>query len=882
MKRLILLAFLFLTFVWGYAAAVPSGTDDAKTTFTNPVLWADVPDPDVIRVGDTFYLVSTTMHLMPGAPVMQSKDLVNWEVASYVFDKLTDIPNYDLKDGTVYGRGQWATSLRYHNGQYYVYFSPNDKPYRGYVYTTTDPTGKWELVSRIPHFHDASLFFDDDGRVYIFYGSGQVRELKSDLSDVKPGGLDMKLFERDAEETGLLEGSRVVKYQGKYYLLMISWPAGGNRRQLCYRADKITGPYEKKVILEDNFDNLGYVAQGCIVDDAKGDWYGFIFLDRGGVGRVPTLMPCRWIDGWPMLGDNNGRVPKIMKKPVQGYPDIPLVVSDDFNADKMKINWQWNHNPVDNAWSLTERPGHLRLKTNRVVHNLYAAPNTLTQRMEGPLCSGIISMDISKMKDGDRAGFAAFNGHSGLLTVEADGKKKYLTMSTNVVNLRDTDKAILGVEAEEIEKVELSQKNLYLRIDCDFRLNQDVATFYYSFDNKKWMKIGADFKMRFDYMKFFMGTKFAIFNYATKKPGGFVDVDFFNYSASSSSSTLGLKDVTAENFLVGVALNTRQAAGNDTCTLQQVKQHFNAIVAENCMKSAVLHPEEGRYRFDDADQLVRFGEENGMAVTGHCLIWHSQLPTWFCKDDKGDKASPELLKARMKSHIQTVVGRYKGRIKGWDVVNEAIEGDGSWRKTPFLEILGEEYIPLAFQYAHEADPEAELYYNDFGMDGKAKREKTVELVNMLKQRGLRIDAVGMQGHMGMNYPDIRQFEESILSFAGTGVKVMITEWDMSALPTAYMGANIADTVAFKKNLNPYPEGLPDSISQVWNTRMKDFFNLFLKHSDVITRVTAWGVSDVDSWKNNFPVRGRTDYPLLFDRNCEPKPFVKDLINSKTY
>lgn len=203
---------------------------------------------------------------------------------------------------------------------------------------------------------------------------------------------------------------------------------------------------------------------------------------------------------------------------------------------------------------------------------------------------------------------------------------------------------------------------------------------------------------------------------------------------------------------------------------------------------------------------------------------------------------------------------YKGRIKGWDVLNEAIESDGSWRKSPFYEILGEEYIPLIFQYAHEVDPEAELYYNDYGMDGKAKRDKVVELVKMLKDRGLRIDAVGMQGHMGMDYPSVSEFEASILAFAAAGVKVMVTEWDMSALPTTRMGANISDTVSYKQSLNPYPDGLPDSVSVAWNNRMKEFFGLFLKHSNIITRVTAWGVTDGDSWKNNFPVPGRVDYP----------------------
>lgn len=342
-----------------------------------------------------------------------------------------------------------------------------------------------------------------------------------------------------------------------------------------------------------------------------------------------------------------------------------------------------------------------------------------------------------------------------------------------------------------------------------------------------------------------------------------------------------LKDVFGDKFLIGTALNTRQASGEDSIAAALVKQHFNAIVAENCMKSEVIHPEEGRYEFTSADSLVAFGEANGMTVTGHCLIWHSQLAPWFCVDEKGKNVSPEVLKQRMKDHITTIVSRYKGRIKGWDVVNEAIIEDGSYRKTPFYEILGEEYIPLAFEYAHAADPDAELYYNDYGMNVPGRRDAVVKLVNSLKARGLRIDAVGMQGHMGLDYPTLSDFETSLLAFAATGVKVMITEWDMTALPTVQRSANISDTVAYQKTLNPYPEALPDSISTLWNTRMKAFFELFLKHSEVITRVTAWGVSDGDSWRNYFPVAGRKDYALLFDRNHEPKPFVREFIDPQT-
>lgn len=530
MKKIIV-SLMLLSSLGSYGAQLQALQAPADTTeFVNPMMWADVPDPDVIRVGDDFYLVSTTMHLMPGAPVMHSKDLVNWEIASYVFDKLTDTPRYDLKEGTAYGRGQWATSIRYHKGKFYLYFSPNDQPYRGYVYTTTDPKKGWTLAARTPHFHDASLFFDDDDKVYVFYGTGEMRELKPDLSDVMPGSKPIKVFERDASENGLLEGSRFIKHDGKYYLLMISWPRGGKRRQVCYRADNIAGPYEKKVILESDFGGFPYVGQGTIVDDSKGNWYGVIFQDRGGVGRVLTLMPCRWIDGWPMLGDENGRVPLTMKKPVQGCPTIPLVVSDSFDADKLDIHWQWNHNPVNEAWSLTDRSGFLRLKTSRVVDNIFLAPNTLTQRMEGPQCSGVVALDISHMKDGDVSGFSAFNGDSGLLSIIAEGNKRYLTMSTAVVKLRDSDKAVLGVDAEEKERVELKQNKIYLRIDADFRVHKDIAAFYYSLDNKNWKKIGTDFKMIFDYRRFFMGTKFGIFNYATKQLGGYVDVDFFNYT----------------------------------------------------------------------------------------------------------------------------------------------------------------------------------------------------------------------------------------------------------------------------------------------------------------------------------------------------------------
>ncbi len=340
-----------------------------------------------------------------------------------------------------------------------------------------------------------------------------------------------------------------------------------------------------------------------------------------------------------------------------------------------------------------------------------------------------------------------------------------------------------------------------------------------------------------------------------------------------------LKDAFGDKFLMCVALNQRQSSGRDTAALNVVRRHFNSVVAENCMKCEKIHPEEGRYDFAAADQFVDFAERNGMKAIGHCLVWHSQCAPWFFVDDDGQRVSAEVLKQRIRDHIHTVVGRYKGRVHGWDVVNEAILEDGSYRPSPFYEILGEEFIPFAFQCAHEADPDAELYYNDYNMNYEGRRATVVRLIHTLRERGLRIDAVGMQCHMGMDYPLLDDMEESMLAFARAGVKVMVTEWDMSALPTVSSSANISDTHEFRAELNPYPNGLPDSVSQAWNKRMADAFRLFLKHSDIVTRVTAWGLSDGDSWKNDFPVHGRHDYPLLFDRQLQPKPFVRDLLNN---
>ena len=341
-----------------------------------------------------------------------------------------------------------------------------------------------------------------------------------------------------------------------------------------------------------------------------------------------------------------------------------------------------------------------------------------------------------------------------------------------------------------------------------------------------------------------------------------------------------LRKAFKDDFHIGVALNRTQYLEQDSGANRVVPTQFSAIVAENCMKSERLQPREGEFFFDDADRFVEYGQKYKMYITGHTLIWHSQTPRWFFMDKDGKEVTRDVLIERMRSHIYTVVKHFKGKVKGWDVVNEAIEDDGSYRKSKFYQIIGEDFIKLAFQFAHEADPDVELYYNDYSMAIPAKRDGVVKMVTWLKNQGVKVDGIGMQGHIGMDYPELTEFEKSIQAYASTGAKVMITELDLSALPTPQgnRGANISDMAAYQEKINPYKTGIPAEAEKRWENRYLDFFKLFLKHKDKISRVTLWGVSDKGSWKNNFPVRGRTDYPLLFDRDYKAKNLVKLLID----
>ncbi|MFS8215368.1 family 43 glycosylhydrolase [Paenibacillus polymyxa] len=654
----------------------------AATTFTNPFINADSPDNDVIRVGNTFYMTSTTMHMNHGVPIMKSYDLVNWEIVNYVYDTYANNGAQNLNNGeNEYGKGSWASSLRYYNGIYYVSFGSNSTG-KTYIYQTSNiETGPWTSSVLGNYYHDASLLFDN-GRVFLVYGSDNISiiELTADAKAIKPGGLNQVIISAASNIAGSsfivkAEGAHIQKIKGMYYIFLICWPSGGNRTQLTYRASSLTGPYTGQVSLNDSG-----IAQGGIVDTPSGSWYAMLFKDSGAIGRMPYLVPVTWSNNWPVFGVN-GKVPLTMDVPVEGYPEKKVYASDEFSSSQassqlianggfenatispwtnnntvivaatttdyyigskslfvsgrqqtaagpkqvitgkvtaggmynfsakvkytegpatkqfnfgiqngpsytgisilwsttltkgqwgtiqgtytlpagadlsqtfifietpysstpdptndlmnfyvddvsftgtssseatLKKEWQWNHNPDNTHWSLTQRPGFMRMTTGKVSKSILDARNTLTQRTFGPKSTGIIAMETSGMKDGDYSGLAAFQANYGFVGIKMNGTSKSIVM----VN------ASSGAMTE-VASVPFTQNRVYLKLICDFTNQTDKAYFYYSLDGTNWTAIGNTLQMSYT-IPHFMGYRFALFNYATKSTGGFVDFDYLN------------------------------------------------------------------------------------------------------------------------------------------------------------------------------------------------------------------------------------------------------------------------------------------------------------------------------------------------------------------
>jgi beta-xylosidase len=541
MNRIVpfLTAFIFA----GSLGILPANPQNAR----NPIIHADVPDVSVIRVDDTYYMSSTTMHMSPGLPIMKSKDLVNWEMLNYAYDRLGENDSLNLENGrSAYGQGSWASSLRHHDGVYYVstFSSTTGKTY---IFSTNDIENEpWQKISFEPALHDSSLFFDDDGKVYMLWGAGSLRlvELKEDLTGIKEGGFNEVVIQNASAPAGdnimlAAEGSQLFKRFGRYYLFNITWPRGGMRTVVLHRADKITGPWEGRLGLQDQG-----IAQGGMIDTPDGDWYAYLFQDHGAVGRIPHLVPMKWEDGWPVLGVD-GKVPMKLNLPASTGLVPGIVDSDEFERTKgeraLPLVWQWNHNPDNEHWSLMERPGYLRITTGRVDDNILSARNMLTQRTIGPECTGTTSLDISGLKDGDFAGLCLLQQNYGLVGVKAGSDFKQIVMVKGSAprrrRSRGRQQESSGASPSDaiVEAVPLKQDTVYLRAVCDFRDRTDKARFYYSLDGESWTAIGDELEMRYT-LPHFMGYRFGLFNYATKETGSRADFDYFHITDKMLSS----------------------------------------------------------------------------------------------------------------------------------------------------------------------------------------------------------------------------------------------------------------------------------------------------------------------------------------------------------
>lgn len=502
-----LLFCMVLLFISSGLFAQKFHSDNGDGTFTNPVIPADFPDPDVIRVGDTYYMVTTTMFIFPGVTVLKSKDLVNWQYCSNAVPRFDYGKSYNLDGGNRYGHGQWATSLKYNNGKFYLLFITLNEG--GFICSADKAEGPWEIKQLPKGFYDPGLFFDTDGKIYVAHGYGKIfmTELNKDFS---PAGKDSLVFTGDIK--GGLEGTHVYKIGDLYYLYCTY---GGPRGiQVAMRSKNIYGPYTQKVVLQDTVKGptLG-MHQGALIQTPTGEWWTMLFVDSGPLGRFPFLQPVTWIDGWPIVGtDGHGVI--TYKKPNVGtkYPVTTLPTFDQFDHNELGKQWGWNHNPDAAKWSLIERPGYLRLKTVRVCDSLPKAVNTLTQRIfskydrsKPTYCT--TKLDVRNMKDGDVAGLAIFEMPYGYIGVKVSGDKKYLVM---VNDGEIMDSAVLKADAVTLRSVVSNAKA--------------TADFEYSFDNVNFTRLGNTLNMKFN-LKIFTGNKVCLFNYPTKELGGFVDFD---------------------------------------------------------------------------------------------------------------------------------------------------------------------------------------------------------------------------------------------------------------------------------------------------------------------------------------------------------------------
>ena len=722
-------------------------SDRGNGTFTNPLINADFPDPDVIRVDDTYYLISTTMHHFPGATLLKSKDLVNWEYCANPLKKISDSDPYNLLNGyNQYSKGQWAASLKHHDGKFYIHFIAfNHAEFNdggGFVLTATDPEGEWTKMPAADFFYDGGLLFDDGengtGNTYIAYGIGDisVSQLDENFKAVKT--------EKVISVGNGCEGSHMY-HIGDYYYIYATY-GGTEGSQTIFRSTSPFGPYVEH---EGRIFEKQRIHQGGLVETQTGEWWTILFKDAGTIGRIPYLEPVKWVDGWPVLGKNGIDVSKngyACTKPDVGtaHPMTYLPTNDTFTGAALGMQWQWNHNPDESAWSLFANPGHIRLRTASVTTDLKQARNTLTQRMFGYNVEGTASasytdtygtakIDVSGMLEGDVCGLAIFQDPYAYIGVKMKDGKKQLVWYRSTYEENGSQ-----VQPVEVAGPELTGNVVFLRAIANFGTNK--ANFYYSTDNTEFTQVGEKMTMRYT-LNIFVGNRFGLFNYATQQRGGYVDIDWFStepdfseekyYSPGTlqtfTEDDIVLSDLSAEN----VELKLGEAADfNITATYKSGRtEQVGALAGYSFSNPFVCKVENGRVQATcDGETTVTatFADAQGNKKTVDFTLTVATFPL----TEKGFNPSIYANGTFVESTKCLTTGQY---------------GFGGWQYGGGLDISKYKYLVVRLQKTATCSPSFRLFDQSsywstpYMVDMGTKTKVVIDLHNMVKNDGTKCD-----------------------------------------------------------------------------------------------------------------------------------------------
>jgi xylan 1,4-beta-xylosidase len=884
----------------------------AKDEYSNPILTGFYPDPSVCRVGDDFYLVNSSFSFFPGVPIFRSRNLVSWKQIGHVLDRPSQL---DL-DGLPVSSGIFAPAITHHDGVFYV-ITTNVHGIGNFFVTAKDPAGPWSDPMKITiDGIDPSIFFDDNGKAYIVHNgpppdnksgyeghravwlwafdpqSGEVADGRSIVN----GGVDL------AKKPVWIEGPHLFKRNGWYYLCCAEGGTGPDHSQVVFRTKSLADPFVpwsgNPILTQRDLDPnrpnaVTALGHADLVETPSGDWWA-VFLGirpyeggKSNIGRETFLLPVTWENDWPVILEKGVALPRITKRPdlPAGDPSPPTAGSftwkDDFDSEKLGLHWLFLRTPRETWWSLSDRPGSILIAPRPVGltsvskrdHKANGNPSFIARRQQHVNFKASTRIAIRSHEGDSEAGLAALQNDTNyffLSLAYSGGKAQEIFLERH---------AGYDGKREVIAKAQVppSVKAVELQIEGE---GKDYRFLWRANDQQEWriLKDQVDGSIL-----------------STQDAGGFVGTLIGMHVRTSSTETTAsagsappsvgdnpsLRTVFKGKFLIGTALNDSIVSNPDSPEAILAKAQFNAVTAENVMKWEAIHPTPEQYDFAPADRFVDFGTGNDMVVFGHTLVWHNQTPEWVFKDSKGAPLDRDALLARMRDHIHTVVGRYKGRVKGWDVVNEALDEDGSLRQSPWLKIIGEDYITKAFQFAHEADSAAELYYNDYGIEGGPKKDGALVLLKNLKTAGVPITGVGIQNHVTLTWPEIKTLDETIAALGGLELKVMITELDVDVLPSRSksVSADVSRSEDADPTLDPFTKEFPAEQQQLLARRYAELFGVYLKHQNIVSRVTFWGVTDRDTWRNDYPIKGRTNHPLPFDRSCRPKPAFDAIIGT---